>query len=144
MGELAVTYTLVGEVLAEPVLCYSDMKLTLAMMQMTAWKSTLEKVFKTVSGEGTKGEEYPDTCYQAEKVYVCKNKIARPRVFIPVFPGTNCEYDSTKAFERAGADVDVKVFKNLTAEDIRDSVNIFEKSIRSGSDHHVPGWILRR
>ena len=103
VGELAVTYTLVGEVLAEPVLCYSDMKLTLADAEM-AWKSTLEKVFKTVSGEGTKGEEYPDTCYQAEKVYVCKNKIARPRVFIPVFPGTNCEYDSTKAFERAGAD----------------------------------------
>ena len=138
VGELAVTYTLVGEVLAEPVLCYSDMKLTLADAE-TAWKSTLEKVFKTVSGEGTKGEEYPDTCYQAEKVYVCKNKIARPRVFIPVFPGTNCEYDSTKAFERAGADVDVKVFKNLTAEDIRDSVNIFEKSIDQAQIIMFPG-----
>ena len=138
VGELAVTYTLVGEVLAEPVLCYSDMKLTLADAEM-AWKSTLEKVFKTVSGEGTKGEEYPDTCYQAEKVYVCKNKIARPRVFIPVFPGTNCEYDSTKAFERAGADVDVKVFKNLTAEDIRDSVNIFEKSIDQAQIIMFPG-----
>ena len=77
-------------------------------MQNNAWKSTLEKVFKTVSGETTKGEEYPDTCYQAESVYVCKHKIAKPRVFIPVFPGTNCEYDSTKAFERAGAEVDVK------------------------------------
>ena len=138
VGELAVTYTLVGEVLAEPVLCYSDMKLTLADAE-TAWKSTLEKVFKTVSDEGTKGEEYPDTCYQAEKVYVCKNKIARPRVFIPVFPGTNCEYDSTKAFERAGADVDVKVFKNLTAEDIRDSVNIFEKSIDQAQIIMFPG-----
>ena len=138
VGELAVTYTLVGEVLAEPVLCYSDMKLTLADAE-TAWKSTLEKVFKTVSGEGTKGEEYPDTCYQAEKVYVCKNKIARPRVFIPVFPGTNCEYDSTKAFERAGADVDVKIFKNLTAEDIRDSVNIFEKSIDQAQIIMFPG-----
>ena len=138
VGELAVTYTLVGEVLAEPVLCYSDMKLTLADAE-TAWKSRLEKVFKTVSGEGTKGEEYPDTCYQAEKVYVCKNKIARPRVFIPVFPGTNCEYDSTKAFERAGADVDVKVFKNLTAEDIRDSVNIFEKSIDQAQIIMFPG-----
>ena len=138
VGELAVTYTLVGEVLAEPILCYSDMKLTLADAE-TAWKSTLEKVFKTVSGEGTKGEEYPDTCYQAEKVYVCKNKIAKPRVFIPVFPGTNCEYDSTKAFERAGADVDVKVFKNLTAEDIRDSVDIFEKSIDQAQIIMFPG-----
>ena len=138
VGELAVTYTLVGEVLAEPVLCYSDMKLTLADAE-TAWKSTLEKVFKTVSGEGTKGEEYSDTCYQAEKVYVCKNKIAKPRVFIPVFPGTNCEYDSTRAFERAGADVDVKVFKNLTAEDIRDSVDIFEKSIDQAQIIMFPG-----
>ncbi len=56
---------------------------------------------------------------------MCRNKVAKPRVFIPVFPGTNCEYDSTRAFERAGAEVDVKVFKNLTAEDIHDSVGNF-------------------
>ena len=61
--------------------------------------------------------------------YICNHKIAKPRVFIPVFPGTNCEYDSTRAFERAGAEVDVKVFKNLTAADIHDSVEIFEKAI---------------
>ncbi len=138
VGELAVTYTVVGEVLAEPVLRYCDMELSLQDAE-NAWKSTLEKVFKTVSGETTKGEEYPDTCYQAESVYVCKHKIAKPRVFIPVFPGTNCEYDSTKAFEHAGAEVDVKVFKNLTAEDIRDSVNIFEKSIDQAQIIMFPG-----
>ena len=138
VGELAVTYTVVGEVLAEPVLRYCDMELALQDAE-NAWKSTLEKVFKTVSGETTKGEEYPDTCYQAESVYVCKHKIAKPRVFIPVFPGTNCEYDSTKAFEHAGAEVDVKVFKNLTAEDIRDSVNIFEKSIDQAQIIMFPG-----
>ena len=138
VGELAVTYTVVGEVLAEPALRYCDMELSLQDAE-NAWKSTLEKVFKTVSGETTKGEEYPDTCYQAESVYVCKHKIAKPRVFIPVFPGTNCEYDSTKAFEHAGAEVDVKVFKNLTAEDIRDSVNIFEKSIDQAQIIMVPG-----
>ena len=82
--------------------------------------------------------------YKTQNIYVCKHKVAQPRVFIPVFPGTNCEYDSTKAFERAGAEVDVKVFKNLTAEDIRDSVEIFEKAIESGTDHHVPRRILRR
>ena len=138
VGELAVTYTVVGEVLAEPVLRYCDMELSLQDAE-NAWKSTLEKVFKTVSGETTKGEEYPDTCYQAESVYVCKHKIVKPRVFIPVFPGTNCEYDSTKAFERAGAEMDVKVFKNLTAEDIRDSVNIFEKSIDQAQIIMFPG-----
>ena len=70
---------------------------------------------------------------------MCKNKVAKPRVFIPVFPGTNCEYDSTRAFERAGAEVDVKVFKNLTAEDIRDSVEIFEKAIGQAQMIMFPG-----
>ena len=138
VGKLAVSYTVIGEVLTEPVLRYSDMELTLQDAE-DAWKSTLEKVFKTVSGETTRGGEYPDTCYQAKSVYRCKNKIATPRVFIPVFPGTNCEYDSTRAFERAGAEVDVKVFKNLTAEDIRDSVNIFEKSIDQAQIIMFPG-----
>ena len=75
----------------------------------TAWKSTLEKVFKTVSGEGTKDEEYPDTLLSGrEGICMQDIKWRDRRVFIPVFPGTNCEYDSTKAFERAGADVDVQ------------------------------------
>lgn len=67
--------------------------------------------------------------YDAKEIYVCKHKVAKPVVFIPVFPGTNCEYDSTVAFERAGADVVTKVFRNLSAEDIRDSVDEFEKAI---------------
>ena len=62
-------------------------------------------------------------------MHVCKNKVAKPTVFIPVFQGTNCEYDSAKAFERAGADTIVKVFKNLDAESIRESVDEFEKAI---------------
>ena len=85
VGELAVTYTVVGEVLAEPVLRYCDMELSLQDAE-NAWKSTLEKVFKTVSGETTKGEEYPDTCYQAESVYVCKHKIAKPARIYPGIP----------------------------------------------------------
>ncbi len=77
--------------------------------------------------------------YRADSIYVCKNKVAKPRVFIPVFPGTNCEYDSTRAFERAGAEVDVKVFKNLTAEDIHDSVELFEKAIDQAQIIMFPG-----
>ena len=65
--------------------------------------------------------------------------MARPTVFIPVFPGTNCEYDSAKAFERAGADVITRVFKNLTAEDIRDSVAIFEEAINQAQIIMFPG-----
>ena len=109
VGELAVTYTVVGEVTCRagsPLLRYGAVPPW--MQALNAWKSTLEKVFPDcIRRRPTKGEEYPDTCYQAESVYVCKHKIAKPHVFIPVFPGTNCEYDSTKAFERAGAEVDV-------------------------------------
>ena len=82
--------------------------------------------------------------FNAENVHVCKNKVAKPTVFIPVFPGTNCEYDSTKAFERAGADVIVKVFKNLDAAGIRESVDEFEKAISTVTDYYVPWWILSR
>ncbi len=153
----------IGEIVGEPVLSYKDMKITLDEA-LEAWKGTLEKVFKTVSGEqgGTAflGEEtvsdgptavfmsvkpedkdavIEDGVYKTKNIYICKHKVAKPRVFIPVFPGTNCEYDSTKAFERAGAEVDVKVFKNLTAEDIRDSVEIFEKSINQAQIIMFPG-----
>ncbi len=65
--------------------------------------------------------------------------MARPTVFIPVFPGTNCEYDSAKAFERAGADVVTKVFRNLTAADIRESVDEFEKAISQAQIIMFPG-----
>ena len=67
------------------------------------------------------------------------HKIARPTVFIPVFPGTNCEYDSKKAFERAGAKVITRVFKNLSAAGIRESVEEFEKAIGQAQMIMFPG-----
>ena len=72
-------------------------------------------------------------------ISVCEHKIAQPTVFIPVFPGTNCEYDSAKAFERAGAKVITKVFRNLDAADIRDSVDVFEKAISQSQIIMFPG-----
>ena len=138
VGELSITYTVVGEVLEKPVLTYQDVTITLNEAE-AAWKSTLEKVFKTVSGEETKGAEREDVLFEAKEIHVCRNKVAKPRVFIPVFPGTNCEYDSTQAFERAGAEVDVKVFRNLSASDIRDSVSVFEKAIDQAQIIMFPG-----
>mgnify|MGYP002509491332 FL=1 len=102
-----------------------------------AWKSGLEKVFPTKAYRGT--EPVETKLYQADKIYVCKNKVARPRVFIPVFPGTNCEYDTEKAFRRAGADVTTRVFKNQTAEDIRDSVKMFAEEIDRAQIIMFPG-----
>ena len=104
---------------------------------IAAWTGTLEGVFHTRATEDT---TVVDTgLYDTKNIYVCKNKVARPTVFIPVFPGTNCEYDSAKAFERAGADVIVKVFKNLTAGDIRDSVDEFVKAIDQSQIIMFPG-----
>ena len=102
-----------------------------------AWTGTLEKVFPTRAAEGK--EEVKTDVFHAENVYVCKNKVAKPTVFIPVFPGTNCEYDSARAFERAGADTVVKVFKNLNAADIRDSVEEFTKAIDKAQIIMFPG-----
>ena len=154
VAELTIAGIVVGEVEDDAVLSYGDVKVTMEEA-LTAWKGTLEKVFKTVSGAEKNDGPAPESieaqqaadggtidekgCYHAGSVYVCKHKVAKPRVFIPVFPGTNCEYDSTKAFERAGAEVDVKVFKNLTAEDIRDSVNIFAKAIDQAQIIMFPG-----
>ena len=104
---------------------------------MQAWTSKLEKVFATKAVKDTTPVESP--LYKADSIYVCKNKVAKPTVFIPVFPGTNCEYDSTKAFERAGANVVTKVFRNLSAQDIRESVNEFEKAISQAQIIMFPG-----
>ena len=104
---------------------------------LKAWTSKLEKVFPT---KATKNhEEVLIHPVKAEQIYVCRQKIAKPTVFIPVFPGTNCEYDSARAFERAGANVITKVFRNLTAEDIRESVEEFEKGIAQSQIIMFPG-----
>ena len=150
IGQLSITYTVIGEVTADGKFSYGNAEITLDEAYK-AWTGTLEKVFKTTSGEENDGPvamavktadpeaTYENGVYNTKNIYVCKHKVAKPRVFIPVFPGTNCEYDSTRAFERAGAEVDVKVFKNLSAEDIRDSVEIFEKSIDQAQMIMFPG-----
>ena len=104
---------------------------------LKAWTGTLEKVFPTKAVLDT--TPVNSDVYKADSIYVCKHKVAKPTVFIPVFPGTNCEYDSTKAFERAGANVITKVFKNQTAADIRDSVEVFEKAIGQAQIIMFPG-----
>ena len=92
------------------------------------WTGKLESVFPTRSD--VEQIELEDKLFDAKTVYTAKNKVARPKVFIPVFPGTNCEYDTTKAFELAGADVKTVVFKNMTESQIVESVNAFEAAIK--------------
>ena len=135
VGELAVTYTVIGEV-TEKDLAYGTMYIDLEEA-LNTWMAPLEKVFPTIAVSGK--EKAEASLYRTDQVYVCRHKVARPTVFIPVFPGTNCEYDSARAFERAGADVQTCVFRNLTAEDIRESVEIFEKAISQAQIIMFPG-----
>ena len=126
----------VGEVNADQAFRYKEMSIGMDEA-IAAWTGTLEKVFKTRATE--EKTEIKTDVFDTKEIYICKNKVAKPTVFIPVFPGTNCEYDSAKAFERAGANTIVKVFKNLSAADIRDSVDEFVKAIDQSQIIMFPG-----
>ncbi len=126
----------IGTVTEEPAFVYGDVRITLEEA-LASWTSRLEKVFPTRAARDTAPVE--SRLYQADSVYVCRNRVAKPTVFIPVFPGTNCEYDSAKAFERAGASVVTRVFRNLNEADIRASVEEFEKAIAQAQIIMFPG-----
>ena len=136
LAQSGMDYKVIGTVTEEAAFAYGDVKIAMEEA-LQAWTSKLDKVFPYTSGKDKSAVD--SSVYDAKEIYVCKNKVAKPTVFIPVFPGTNCEYDSTKAFERAGAEVITKVFKNLTAEDIRESVEIFEKAISQAQIIMFPG-----
>ncbi len=128
LEKVNVEYTLVGEVVDNDTFTYGDVNISVEDAIAT-WKGTLEKVFPTVSEPENKG--IYNELYTEKNVYVAKNKIAVPEVFVPVFPGTNCEYDTSLAFKKAGAKVNSIVFKNMTESDIKDSVAAFEKAIKN-------------
>ena len=138
ISQIQVPYVLVGEVNESGMFTSSLVKLSVDEV-LEAWKKPLEKVFPTKAGKSM--DVLNTQTYQAKagEVYICKNKVAKPTVFIPVFPGTNCEYDTAKAFERAGANVITQVFTNLSAQDIRNSVEAFEKSINQSQIIMFPG-----
>jgi phosphoribosylformylglycinamidine synthase len=110
----------------------------------TVNQQTVQQVangFDIVRTEVTVGNDIDviSPLYRASDIYICKHKVAQPRVLITVFPGTNCEYDTARAFERAGAQVDTLVFRNCTAQDIRDSVSELENAIAQVQILMFPG-----
>lgn len=129
-------YEVIGAVTEKPVFVYKNVEISMEEA-LNVWKGTLEKVFPTKAETGC--EPVESKLYQADSIYVCRHKVAKPTVFIPVFPGTNCEYDSAKAFERAGANIVTKIFRNLSAQDIRSSVDEFEKAISQAQIIMFPG-----
>ncbi len=133
---LGISYEEIGTITADGAFTYGSMKLEQAKAVQT-WRAKLDKVFPYTAGKDK--SPVASELYRADSIYVCKHKVAKPTVFIPVFPGTNCEYDSAKAFENAGAETVVKVFKNQNAADIRESVEAFEKAIGQAQIIMFPG-----
>jgi len=101
------------------------------------WEGKLEGVFPT--GLTPECRKIDTPLYETKDVYVCKHKVAKPKVFIPVFPGTNCEFDSARVFEKAGADTETIVFKDLNEQDIRESVEAFRRAISESQIVMFPG-----
>jgi phosphoribosylformylglycinamidine synthase len=113
---------------------------------LESWEKPLEHIFPTRDDDEQDAKglvTYSYTNADADKTDRRKTaaniKVARPRVFIPVFPGTNCEYDTAKAFQLAGGEPDVMVIRNLTPEDIGESIRMMEKKIRSSQIIMIPG-----
>ena len=136
LGKLSCRTERFGEVTATPVLSYRGTEISLAEAEK-AWTGTLEEVFPTRVTEG--GEILDRPLYHAASVAVCGHKIGTPRVFIPVFPGTNCEYDSARAFEEVGAVTSAPIFRNQNAEDIAASVEAYRNEIRNAQIVMFPG-----
>lgn len=127
--------TIIGEV-TDGDFIYGDVKIAHADA-LSSWKKKLEKIYPSKAGNSTEKVDMP--VYSAPEIHVCRNRVAKPTVFIPVMPGTNCEYDSARVFELAGANVITKVFKNQNASDIRDSVEEYVKDIANAQIIMFPG-----
>ncbi len=136
LNKITAVYEVIGEVTEDATFVYGDMIITMEEA-LSSWTETLEKVFPTKS-EGENGT-LETKLFDAKTIYTAKTKIARPKVFVPVFPGTNCEYDVTKAFEKAGADVSTVVFRNLSEIDITESVKAFTNEINKAQIIMFPG-----
>ncbi len=136
LTQAGVAFTKFGKVKAEASFTCGNVSIDMEEA-INAWTNTLEKVFPTVSDVEQKDVKIET--FDAKTIYTAKNQIAKPKVFIPVFPGTNCEYDTAKSFEAAGAEVETVVFKNMTAQNIIDSVNAFEAAIKSSQIIMFPG-----
>ena len=125
-----------GKVAVMPQIHLGRERLDLNVL-ISAWNGTLEKIFPNRAEEKPVKEDIPLCSDRYEKAPAVKT--AKPRVLIPVFPGTNCEYDSARAFERAGAQPEVLVVRNLSSSDIEETIEYMEKAIRTSQMIMLPG-----
>lgn len=136
LADITTKYTIIGEVTDDQTFTYKGASVDIDEA-IAAWAKPLEKVFPTTSN--VPEAQVPAPVYKGGNIVVCKHKVAKPKVFIPVFPGTNCEYDSAKAFEKAGAEVETLIFRNLEGNAIRESVDAFAAAIDKAQILMFPG-----
>ena len=135
-GLEAIGGAVLGAVCEEPVVSIGSEKLPLAALT-GAWEKPLEKVFPTKAKAQAYFCEVP--LYTERNQKAPASQCAKPRVFIPAFPGTNCEVDTARAFERAGAKADVLIVKNLTPSDIEETIEAMVKAIENAQIVMLPG-----
>lgn len=128
--------SVLGAVCGEPVILIGSERLSLAALT-EAWEKPLEKVFPTRAE--TKAYFCQVPLYSERNQKAPAVQYAKPRVFIPAFPGTNCEVDTARAFERAGAKADVLIVKNLTPADIEETIEAMVKAIQNTQIIMLPG-----
>ena len=130
------TYTLLGHTQKKAVIGINGTEIAIHSAQ-SAWENPLEQVFPTQAGQiaGKPQQVVSDISSRKKSTY----NFAKPRVFIPVFPGTNCEYDSARAFEMAGGEARTMVVKNLTAAALEQSIEEMVKEINNSQIIMLPG-----
>ena len=127
----------IGVLREEAVLLYRDTRISLAQLRQR-WERRMESVYP--AGVDAPVEHYEALTYRSDHLTAAPAiRCARPRVLIPAFPGTNCEYDSAKAVRDAGAEPEILVINNLTADGIRRSVDRFAASLAKSQIVFIPG-----
>jgi len=128
--------TLLGKTVEKEEISLGSEKLSIAEL-LKAYEDRLESVYSC--NIKTEGAKIPAVEYKTDKVFVAKAGFAKPKALIPVFPGTNCEYDTAKAIEAAGGEAEIFVIKNRSAQDIAESISAFAKKIDSSQIIFIPG-----
>ena len=126
----------IGETTAEPEIVLGTDRASIAELRALN-DAVLEDVYPTKAP--AKGSDIPAFAYTAGSTAAPAVKCARPKVLIPVFPGTNCEYDSARAVENAGAEADIVVIRNLTADDVARSVELVTRKLKESQMVFIPG-----
>ncbi len=133
-GDIA--YEIAGSTNSNPSICINETEIELEEA-LTAWKAPLERIFATHTED--MGDRPQNIYYNNANIVGSSVKVARPRIFIPVFPGTNCEYDTAKAFEKAGGIPELFVFRNITPRNIEASIKGMVKAIVNSQIIALPG-----